>query len=114
VQALGDGGGVAEEAGAERAREALREHRALHPHEPPRSSSVPFRACRRGQRGALGHGAAHARRRGAPPPRGVLGFTGPSGSLAASISSAAATVTLRRALRVVVWVGTADEGETTR
>lgn len=65
VQALGEGGGVAEEAVAERAREARRERRALHPHDVPccccsSSSSVPFRARRRGVRGALGHGAAHA------------------------------------------------------
>lgn len=73
VEALGDGGGVAEEAAAERAREARREGRPPPPRHAP-ASSVPSSAVGpRGWRLAGEHGALHAvrsarRRRESPLP----------------------------------------------
>ena len=67
VEALDDGGGVAEEEAAERAREARRERRPLQPHHVP-DSSAPSRP-RRGRAGcrlASEDGAVHAACRKSP------------------------------------------------
>jgi len=72
VEALDDGGGVAEEAAAERAREARRERRPLQPHHVP-DSSAPSRP-RRGRGGcrlASEDGAVHAAGRKSPSTSGV-------------------------------------------
>ena len=67
VEALDDGGGVAEAAAAERAREARRERRPLQPHHVP-DSSAPSRPRRggRGWRLASEDGALHAAGRKSP------------------------------------------------
>ena len=67
MEALGDGGGVAEETAAERAREARRERRPLQPHHVP-DSSAPSRprSGRRGWRLESEDGALHAAGRKSP------------------------------------------------
>jgi len=119
VEALGDGGRVAEEAAAERAREARREGRPPQHHHVPGSSVPSSRSGRRG--GAAGwrlageHGALHAASRiGRGPPSRLSPAPRSIALLAASISSAAtATATVRRAVRFG-WGRTDGRVETAR
>lgn len=107
VEALGDGGGVAEEAAAERAGQARREARALHHHDVPAASTAISSSRRgigdRGRRGAGEHGALHAeggdaRSRGEGFEASLSRSFAFLGSALCGVASPSATVTVRRAI----------------